>query len=326
MSFFDRLRTWFAARRERPVLEDPAVQYGREAEVFLQDLVATHFNHKGAHLFAGRRVPCPRRRMNREIDLIVLTIKMISLIEVKNWSGELVDRGSVWIQVRRGGDELRHPNLIDDNLEKRDAFLDYLRQHGLAQERDFASRHVCQKIVFVNPNLTVSPSIGAHPDVITRDKLAAFLDRQPKAGFAQRMFSSVIEFCLGTETAGGLTGSIAKDRFAALVKCVGEIRTWDRLRLLGGKMLTGDVYELQVAGRRLGRDQLAARGSVRVRWSRGKWGLFKALTGLGNVGRVKLPGSGRLSLSGRDGITFHAVGDKGPATIPLARVEEIILG
>ena len=234
---------------------------GREAEVFLYDLVATHFNHKGAHLFAGRRVPCPRRRMNREIDLIVLTMKMISLIEVKNWSGELLDRGSIWLQVRRGGDELRHPNLIDDGLEKRDAFLDYLRQQGLGQDSEFASRHVSHKVVFMNPNLTVSPSIRAYPDVITRDKLAAFLDRQPAAGFAQRIFSSVIEFCLGAETAGGLTGSIAKDRFA-LVKCVGDIRTWDRLRLFGGKVLTGDLYEMQRAGRRISRDQLATRGSV----------------------------------------------------------------
>ena len=139
--------------------------------------------------------------MRREIDLIVLTPRMISLIEVKSWSGELFDRGAVWVQVRRGGGELHHPNLIEDNLEKRAAFLDYLRQHGLGQERDFAERYVSQKIVFTNPNLTVSPSIRAHPDVITRDKLAGFLDRQPAAGFAQRVFCSVIEFCLGAETA-----------------------------------------------------------------------------------------------------------------------------
>ena len=63
----------------------------------------------------------------------------------------------------------------------------------------------------------------------------------------------------GAETAGGLTGSIAKDRFA-LVKCVGDIRTWDRLRLFGGKVLTGDLYEMQRAGRRISRDQLAMRG------------------------------------------------------------------
>src|SRR6516162_11862412 len=148
MPLMDRLRAWRAARRAAPVAEDPAVLCGREAELFLHDLVTSHFNHKGAHLFAGRRVPCPRRRMRREIDLIVLTPKLISLIEVKNWSGELFDRGPVWVQVRRTGDELRHPNLIADNLEKRDDFLDYLRGHGLALERDFAARYVVQKVVF----------------------------------------------------------------------------------------------------------------------------------------------------------------------------------
>jgi hypothetical protein len=322
----ERLRTWWTARRERPILEDPAVQYGRDAELFLHELVTTHFNHKGAYLFTGRRVPCPRRRMRREIDLIVLTTKMISLIEVKSWSGELIDRGKIWVQVRRGGDELQHPNLIEDNLEKRNAFLDYLRQHGLGTERDFAARHVCQKIVFTNPNLTVGPSIRAHPDVITRDKLAAFLDQQQSAGFAQRVFCSVIEFCLGADTAQSVTGSIGKEQFAALVKCVGEIRTWDRLRLFGGKVLTGDLYELQIGGRQLPRDELGPTASIRVNWSRGKWGLFKALTGLGAVGRLRLPLSGRQALTALDGLTFHAVGDASPTALPLTRIEEIVLG
>ena len=54
MPLTDRLRTWLAARREAPTPEDPAALYGREAELSLRELVTTHFNHKGAHLFAGR--------------------------------------------------------------------------------------------------------------------------------------------------------------------------------------------------------------------------------------------------------------------------------
>jgi hypothetical protein len=324
MPLMDRLRTWRAARREPLIAEDPAVQFGRDAELVLHDLVTTHFNHKGAHLFAGRRVPCPRRRMRREIDLIVLTPRMISLIEVKSWSGELIDRGATWVQVRRGGDELHHPNLIADNLEKRAAFLDYLRQQGLAREGDF-TRYVSQKIVFMNPNLTVSPSIRAHPDVITRDKLAGFLDRQPAAGLAQRVFCSVIEFCVGSESAQNVTGNIGGEQFAALVRCVADIRTWDRLRLYGGKVLTGDLLQLHAGGRHLPREEIA-RGPMRVAWSRGKWGLFKALTGFGSVGRLMVPGSGTWALTADDGIIFHAVGDAVQATVPLTRVEEIVIG
>src|SRR5437016_5456731 len=100
MSLTDRLRTWRAARRERPTLEDPGVQGGRDGELLLHEL-ATARSYQGAHLFAGRRVPCPRRHVRREIDLIVLTPKLISLIEVKNWSGELHDRGEFWLHVRR---------------------------------------------------------------------------------------------------------------------------------------------------------------------------------------------------------------------------------
>jgi hypothetical protein len=326
MSVTDRLQTWAAARRERPVTEDPAVQFGRDAELSLHELVATHFNDKGAHLFAGRRVPCPRRRLRREIDLIVLTPRLISLIEVKNWSGELYDRGAAWVQVRRGGDELRHANLIDDNIEKRDAFLDYLRQHGLARERDFAARFVVQKVVFMNANLTVSQSIRAHPDVITRDRLTTFLNRQPSAGIARRVFSSVIELCMGAETARGLTGSMGSEVFAALVKCVSEIPTWDRLRLLGGKVLTGDMYELRIGGKRLNRDDVGKRCSVPVSWSRGGWGLVKAVMGVSAIGAARLPAGGQVPLTACDELTFHAVGDAAPATIPLTRVELIELG
>jgi Holliday junction resolvase-like predicted endonuclease len=324
MPLMDRLHTWLAARRELPVAEDPAVQFGREAELVLRDLVTTHFNHKGAHLFAGRRVPCPARKMRREIDLIVLTPRMISLIEVKSWSGELIDRGATWVQVRRDGSELHHANLIEDNLEKRAAFLDYLRQQGLAKERDF-TRYVSQKIVFMNPNLAIGPSIRSHPDVVTRDKLAGFLDRQPSAGLAQRVFRSVIEFCLGAESAQSVTGSIGGEQFAALVQCVADIRTWDRLRLHGGKVLTGDLLQLHVGGRHQPREEIA-RGSMRVAWSRGKWGLFKALTGLGSVGRLSITGSETRALSARDGVTFHAVGDAAQATVPLTRIEEIVMG
>ena len=111
MAMWDGLRTWRALRRERPALETPEVQGGREAELILHELVTGRFQRQGAHLFAGRRVPCPARRMRREIDLIVLTPKLVSLIEVKNWSGELHDHGAVWLQVRRGGFSLWRPGV-----------------------------------------------------------------------------------------------------------------------------------------------------------------------------------------------------------------------
>ena len=78
-------------------------------------------------------------------------------------------------------------------------------------------------------------------------------------------------------------------------------------------------------GGHLPREEIA-RGSMRVAWSRGTWGLFKALTGLGAVGRLTVPGSGTRELTARDGVTFHAVGDPAPATVPLTRVEEIVMG
>jgi hypothetical protein len=134
---------------------------------------------------------------------------------------------------------------------------------------DFAERHLRQKIVFMNEKLVLNPSIRSHPDVVTRDQLATFLDRQPARGVAERVFGSVVEFCLGAGAAHGLTGSMGGEQFAALVKCVGDIPTWDRLRLFGGRVLTGDAVNVYAGGHYLPREQLGRGETLRVKWSRG---------------------------------------------------------
>ena len=325
-SLGERLRTWAALRRVRPAPEEPNVQSGRDAEAELRRLVTSRPEHKGAHLFAGRRVWCPRRRLRREIDLILATPKLISLLEVKNWSGELRDRGDVWLHVRRNGQEVRHPNLVADNREKRDVFLDYLRRGGADLGRDFAARGVSHKIVFMNPNLAADASIRDHPDVVTADRLAGYLDHQPRAGLAERLLGSVVEFCLGP-AAGGLFGGLGASRFAELVLLIADLPTWDRLRLHGGKELIGDLVELTAGGTRHRRDRLGHGAALRVSWSRGAcWGLVKALTGLGTLGRLTLPAHGRVVLRAADTVRFHAVGETGAAVVPLTGVEEISLG
>ena len=62
-------------------------------------------------------------------------------------------------------------------------------------------------------------------------------------------------------------------------------------------MLTGDLLQLHVGGRHLPREEIAAASRCAVAWSRGKWGLFKALSGIGAVGRLKVPGSGTWQLT-----------------------------
>ena len=43
-----------------------------------------------------------------EIDLVVLTRKQISAIEIKNWSGSVTSDGENWIQTRMDASKIVH--------------------------------------------------------------------------------------------------------------------------------------------------------------------------------------------------------------------------
>jgi hypothetical protein len=71
---------------------------------------------------------------------------------------------------------------------------------------------------------------------------------------------------------------------------------------------------------------LAAVRPIEFHWSRNRLvGLFKAVTGLGDLGTVQL-GDSQLSVSPHDTVKFHVVGDDEPTTRPLATLERIELG
>lgn len=89
----DRLKAWRDLMRADYTPEDPEVAAGRAAEQFLRTLVESNLKHKGAYCFLGKRVPSQRHKRRFEIDLVVLTKKHLHFLEVKNWSGDLVERG-----------------------------------------------------------------------------------------------------------------------------------------------------------------------------------------------------------------------------------------
>ena len=71
-----RLKTWSTLARRWPTEEEGAVAAGRQAEVFLHQMVGTHLEHHGASLWGRRRVPLRRGNGRREIDLVVCSPKM----------------------------------------------------------------------------------------------------------------------------------------------------------------------------------------------------------------------------------------------------------
>lgn len=331
MGIVSRLREWSAIGRVRPVEEALDAAGGRDGELMLRELIGSSFPFQGAHLLAGRRIPSRRQGRRREIDLIVCTPAMIHLIEVKNWSGRLDVRDGAWRQTRRNGEVVDHGDLLRTNLQKRDAVVEFLGDGGVALDARFARDHIVPKVIFTNPRLELDPAIEALPEVISRRELDAYLGRQPaRKGLAERMCASVIAFCLASEAKPAVRpGEIPRGQYERIVARLAESGTWDRLHFHGTRVITGDVVCMKLGPKVYRAAELASlsgRLPIHLRWTRGRlWGLWKALTGLGRLGRMDL-GNTRMDLSPDDTVTFHAVGDREPADHKLVELDMIVLG
>lgn len=333
MNLGDRLKAWSEVASQNSTEEDPEVLGGRNAEEFLHEYIGSSYNFKGSTLLAGRRVPSARLRRRREFDLIVCTRKMIHLIEVKNWSGQLRDRGHVWQQIKRGGEIKDHANLLTDNAEKRDVVIEYLDKCGVRCPSSFWSQHLCQKVFFMNYNLRMDNSIEQHPDIISRSRLDEYLQRHRRMSLGQCFVSAMIDICVASETAAvlqrGLFGVMPSQQCEKISKALSEVGTWDRLLLYGTKVVSGDLIELQIGGRQYSRERLLgliANREVSFSWTRGKvTGLLKAVSGFGSLGKVKLNGAW-TNVSPDDKIKFHIVGERTPAFRPLMDIDKITLG
>ena len=347
MEIVNRLRRWSEIRDVRPAPEAPDAAGGRDGERLLERLVGEALPFKDVHVLAGRRIPSARQGRRREIDLIVCTPRAIHLIEVKNWSGRLDLAGNSWRQTRRGGDVVDHGDLLATNLQKRDAVVDYLRDRGEDLDARFASEHVVPKVVFMNPSLEVAPSIASRPEVVTRRALDAFLaSARPEQGFVSRLVARLVPnpYAQGRDLrqhlllarlsaffgpSWGRDGRIPRDRYARIVALLSATETWDRLHVYGGRVVSGDVVGLKVGPKTYRRADLAgltAGRPIRLGWTRRPlWGLLKALTGLGPLGRIDL-GPSRLPLSPSDTVTFHAVGAESAAPVKLVEIDRIVLG
>ena len=176
-----RLRQWDEIQRVRPASEAADVSGGRDAEIFLKQLIGSSHAFKDGLILAGRRIPSRRQGRRREIDLIVCTPRMIHLIEVKNWSGKLEVHQGHWRQNRRSGDVVDHGDLLKTNRQKQDAVVEYLHDRGVAIDDALIRDHIVSEIIFMNRRLELDSAIEAMPEIITRRELDKYLGRQPRS-------------------------------------------------------------------------------------------------------------------------------------------------
>jgi len=126
----DRLHVWREISKVAREAELDEIQAGRDAEKSLKTLFDKKFIFSKFAIFSGKRVPYfeGKTRKRYETDLILLSHKQLSVIEVKNWSGELNDLGNTWKQTRRSGQTLYHENFKKKNADKLDKVIAYLEK------------------------------------------------------------------------------------------------------------------------------------------------------------------------------------------------------
>ena len=322
----ERVSEWRSLQEAQFAVEDPEAIAGREAEQFLRRLIETNLKYKGAYCYLGKRVPSKSMRRRFEVDLMVLTKKHLHFLEVKNWSGEVFEDGDHWVQVRRSGERLEHPNLVAHNSKKQQAVVEYLQTLGVTLDASYFS----QKIIFMNSRLRITPAVASNPYVITASRLAGYLASQRGASYAERFVHSVIELCLDSENSGvvldGLFHAMRGSDFETVRAALSKLETWDKLVLHGGKVLPGDCPRIATSSETIDTKYLPSGTQCRLVWKRSKtFGLLQSLLTHYPLGCLRLPDR-RLPINTTDSLKFHVVGDETPKEILLRDVDMIVRG
>lgn len=323
-----RLSNWSELRNVKPEIEPPEIIAGRQGEDFLKSIIISNLRYKGVHCFVGKRVPSTKHGCRFEIDLIVLTKKQLHIIEVKNWSGTLRTENSGWVQTKRDGNEVLHRHLTQHNESKATALLSYLKGHGIILPRGFAS----QKVLFMNHNLKVDKSISKDRNVIQRWQLNQYLRTQKGTGISERLLHAVIEVCLETEHSKGLLNEVFHVLSSELMnKSIFELeqlRTWDRVKLHGGRILQGDAFNIWTRDQTIEMNAFPPSSKIKIKWVRNLiYGFIKIVIFGGTPGKLVTKLNPACNVSPDYGkFNFHAVGDKYPMQLDLKRIDWISIG
>jgi hypothetical protein len=323
-----RLANWHEMMRVRPHAELPEVLAGARGELSLRRVMGRHQSSRFGHIFGGKRVP--RDPANPaagryEIDLVVVTPRRIAIIEVKHWSGTLRLDGEQWVYQRRSGEVRAFDSLVEHNDSKVRALHQHLQATGLDVPRDRFS----QVVVFTHPRLDLDERLAAHPNVFTLYDLQVSGSRFGRGvSGSELLLARLIERCAKPETASKLTDGLLEmmtpATTAKIAEVVGRLRTWDVVRLHGGRELIGDLLWVRAGGRRT--DALAAGRTASLHWWRGKlWGLVPliGLAPFGRLGGNLLP---TTAVGMDDCVYFHEAGRPRPSVIALPHVDELRTG
>ena len=270
-SLWQRLKTWYHLAKTKRSKERGENVAGAIGENLLRSYFQNDLSHKEAHIFLNKRVPSGQAGKRKEIDVLVITRKQIHVIEVKNWSGKICSKGEKWLQIRRNGTEVEHPNLTEYNDEKAKVLRKFFIKKGIEIPEEYFS----QKVIFVNKNLEIEKKIADNPNIIDLKKIKSYVKAQKQVSFSEKVMCSIVEFCVGAEKAANLVDtlfqSLTNEKFTRLLTCVKNMATWDRVVLHGTKKINGDLLKIQTQNQKIRREDLSDVDQIDLTWTRNKW-------------------------------------------------------
>jgi Nuclease-related domain len=320
-----------------PIEEDGWILAGRDAEDLLRTIVNENYSFKGCHSFAAKRIPDPRNKRRREIDLIVVTAKNLYVIECKNWAGTLEIKGRQWVQTNSRGKVTAHEDVLDLNAFKMRLLVDYLHDQGIWVQK----HQVCQKLIFMNSNLEITDStISKNPDVVTPNLLQEYLGQQNnKLKPHEKLFASVIGLLLDEELKGKVLDGLSIERVGGehherLIQEISTLATWDKIFLHGTKILSGDIINRDISNiyRYPQRVPINQAKEVQVSFVKSKWlGLAKAFLKFGRpIGLDLYDSQGKLIAKTNGNpvgiLRIMEAGSTEPTSVNICEVDRLAFG
>ncbi|WP_176736606.1 nuclease-related domain-containing protein [Oligoflexus tunisiensis] len=178
-----------------------------------------------ARVFPSLRVPKHRGNGKFEIDLLLVSERGLLAIEVKHWGGRLSRQKGKWLQ-ERGPEKKTLTDPVPLNAEK----VASLQRWLIARKIVLPPQSIHSVVLLTNPQVNVSPELKECVELVDTAAFEAFaLARcgQARRGFWQKKPEAPFDF-------------------AALVRELEQLPTWDRLVLHGGQVVPGDLEYMAV--------------------------------------------------------------------------------
>ncbi|MFU8805051.1 MAG: nuclease-related domain-containing protein [Bradymonadaceae bacterium] len=316
MSLVNALKIIHRNRRTFPPRAE--ITAGHIAEQQLAAILSERLVSSGYDFHQSLRIPYKRGR--REVDFVITTPDDIWLVELKNWSGFVaLEHGRVIQHRSHGRGIVDHGNLLKTMLIKERALRDYLKSR-LDEVPPMVS-----VLVFWNQNVALSDELLATDDVVVvgiREFVGSLPPAPPDYGIIVGALARLFGALFGQRKDQRRLMAEDSSEGLAIRKALGQLGSWDMVRMHGGRILSGDI--LEVRSHAIG----ACRGleQIQIDAPRSWLHVFRGPPALSATTRDYDHAEVTLELSFEDTLLFQAAGQPKAQELALRDLEMVVFG